>query len=150
MAFTQNQNVTFVYQPQTATLAILPAHATSPVMLYTGGANGSKVAGSVLASNSDTASHDLQMGINTGGTVGANGAITGGTNVVLGTTTVSAGAGQSGSAPCVNILPTILPVDSDGNDYLFLAAGALLYVAALVAVGAAKQVSIIAPAIGDF
>jgi len=150
MPFTQNQNVTFVYQPQAALGAIINANGTSPIAIYIGGANGSKVAGSIIASSTDTASRDVLVGVNVGGNATLGSAITGGTSITFGAVAVPAGAGQSGAVPPVNLMPTIMPIDSDGEQYLFLPAAAFLFLQMVVAIASGKQLSYYVPAIGDF
>lgn len=153
MAFVQNQNLTCVNQPQNGQVVILPADAQALKVLYVGGPNGSKVAGSILACSTDTSARDVQVGINNGGTIsGSAGAqtVTGGTSIPISTTTVAIGAGNSGAVPPANLMPTPLALDSDGQPYIFLQAGEVLYVQALTTVTAAKQIGINALNIGDF
>lgn len=121
--------------PKSSKQQILPADTTTLKTLYTGGANGSKVT-SVIATSSDTASRDVTIGITRSGTF-----------YPLGTFTVPIAAGQVAGTPAVDLLsPSViagLPVDNDGQPYIFLSdATDLLQAKALTTVTAAKEIDI--------
>jgi hypothetical protein len=142
MAFTQNSIATLIKQPQNGKVTIQNADGGSGKVVYTAGANGSKVS-SVIAQSNDTSSRDVFVLI-------ANG----GTNFFLGCVTVPAGAGNSGAGPSVNLLdPTRivgLAYDSDGNPFIHLISGDTLQVAAASAVTSGKTITVMAPTVGDF
>lgn len=136
MAFTQNINPTFPKQPQNGKIQILNATGTANVTVLTAGTSGSKLVG-LWASSTDTSARDVQLKITNGGT-----------DYILGTKTVAIGAGTVAGTPAVNLLdPTVIvgiPIDSDGNPYLFLNSGDTLTAAVVVTVTAAKTISIVA------
>lgn len=116
MAFTQNVNPTFVRQPNMGLVQITTGTGSSTlVTIYTGGSsNGSKVSGLVATAVGTSAAFDVQYGIYYNAT----------TFYMLGTVSVSCGAGSSNSIASINLLnSTIAPgltIDSDGNPFLFL------------------------------
>lgn len=129
-------------KPNRGLAQINNAAGQSQQTVYTGGANGSKIVG-LIAQSTDTSSHDLQVSITSGGT-----------SYPLGSVTVPAGAGNSGATPSVNLLNGTqlpgIPIDSDGNPYLFLASASdTVTVAALTTVSSGKLVTVTAIA-GDF
>ena len=142
MAFTQNISPTFVKQPQNGKVQILPADASAQKTVYTAGASGSKVT-SLNAVSTDTVARDVQVSITNAGT-----------SYPIGTVTVPIGAGNSGTVASVNMLDITklvgLALDSDGNPELLLISGDTLTVSALTTVTAAKAITIIAAAVGDF
>jgi len=152
MAFSQNQNLTFVYQPQAAFGQITDAMgAVSSYGLYLGGQNaGSKLAGAILAVSTDTANRDVQVGFNVGGTGTVPGVITGGTRYIFWTTTVATGAGATGAVPSGNLLPSTMPTDSDGEQYMFIPANVYFILSLPVGLSSGKIMNFYAPAIGDF
>lgn len=114
---------------------ILNADASGLKTIYTGGSNGTKIT-SVVAASTDTSSRDVQIGIERSSTF-----------YILGTVTVPIGAGTVAGTPAVNLLdPTVikgLPVDNDGQSYIFLAdATDLLRAKALTTVTTAKEIDI--------
>jgi len=103
----------FPQKPTNGKLQLLHANAAGTfVTIYTGGANGSKITG-LIAQSTDSAAHDLQIAI-----------VRSGTTYILGTVNVPLGAGNTGSVPSVNLLNNVqlpgLPLDSDGNPFIFL------------------------------
>ncbi len=144
MAFTQNTLATLPKQPQVASIQIVNADAQAQKAAFTPGASGSKIV-AVLAASSDSVNRDIQTSRNSGGAL-ASGTVTGGTFYPLGTKTVAANAGFAAGTNAVNLLdPTNmlgLPIDNDGNPYLFLGAADFLTFEALTSVTAAKAVSI--------
>jgi hypothetical protein len=141
MAFTQNTTPTMVKQPQNGKVNIANADAQTQKVVYTAGASGSKIVGMSFVSN-DTSARDVQISITNAGT-----------SYPIGTLTIPAGAGFSGSVPSItwNLqnLPA-LPIDSDGNPFILLVSGDTLTVSALATVTTAKLISVVALAVGDF
>lgn len=111
------------------------------VTAYTCGANGSKITG-IFAGSNDTAAMTLQVIlVNT-------------TVYALATVTVGINAGSVVGTPVVNILTPAnmpgLPMDSDGNPYLYCNSGDLIRVGVLTtAVTANKYLSVVVVA-ADF
>lgn len=129
----------FPQAPKTGNVQILPADASGLKTVYTGGANGSKVMG-LMATSSDTAARDVTWGV----TVGA-------VFYPLGTVTIPITSGQIAAAPAVNLLDIAkspgLPLDSDGNPFVFLASASYtLQIKALTTVTAAKEIDVTAMA----
>lgn len=121
---------------------IVNADGTNLKTISTGAANGTKIT-AVMVATDDTGARDLQVGITRVGPV----------FYPLGTKTIPIGSGTTAAAAGVNLLdPAIipgLPIDSDGQPYLFLENGQSLQAKVLVAVTAAKTMSINAVA-ADF
>lgn len=120
----------------TAGSVILPADTTASKTLYTAGANDAVVKGLSCVSN-DTAAVNLRVLLSIGGT-----------EYQIGTVNIPIAAGTNGSANAVDVLNTtampFLPLDRNGKRVLPLAAGAILRVAALATITAAKQVTVAA------
>ena len=105
--------------------------------IYTGGANGSKIVG-LIAVSSDTSARDVQISITSGGT-----------SYPVGTVSVPSGSGNSSAASSVNMFNTTaipgIPIDSDGNPYLFLASASdTLTASALSTVTSGKLITLVA------
>jgi hypothetical protein len=70
----------------------------------------------------------------------------GSTDYILGTKTVGAGAGNAAGTPAVNLLdPAVivgLPIDSDGNPFLYLVSGDTLTAAVLTQVTSGKLINL--------
>jgi hypothetical protein len=129
-------------KPNNGKVQIANADAQAQKTVYTGGANGTKIA-ALVAQSTDTSARDVQISITNGGT-----------SYPLGTVTVAIGAGNSGAVASQNMLvPSAipgLPIDSDGNPYIFLASASdTLTVSALTTVTAAKLITVTAIA-ADF
>ena len=60
MAFTQNKEPTFPYQPNVGSVAVTAAETTALQTVYTAGANGSKILGIIITSN-DTSNRDIEI-----------------------------------------------------------------------------------------
>ena len=133
MAFTPTNDPTFAKQPTNGHVQILPADASAQKTLYTAGANGSKIIGVIIGST-DTSARDIQLSI-------VNTALT----YVLGTKTVAINAGSVAGTPAVNLLdPAVIPgmpVDNDGNPFLFLISGDTLVINSLTTVTTAKLIA---------
>lgn len=112
-----------------AKVQIVNADASGLKTVATGGANGSKVMGLVLTSD-DTSARVIQVGI----TIGA-------TFYLLGSVTVPIGAG-TGAVISVNGFAGIpnLPMDNDGNKFIYLESGNKLEIKSETTVTAAKTV----------
>lgn len=123
--------------PKNSKVQILPADASGLKTIWTGGANGTKIT-AIIATSNDTATRDVQIGITTAAVF-----------FPLATITLAINAGQVAGTPAVNLLdPAImkgLPIDSDGNPYLFLSgAGDTLQIKSLTTVTAAKEIDVTA------
>jgi hypothetical protein len=129
---TANSVVT-LQTPAHGEVQILPADAQALKTVYTGAANGSKITSLILQST-DTAARDVQISISKSGTA-----------YILGTVTCPINAGNTGAIPSVNAfnstqLPGI-PIDSEGNPFVFLLNAETLTISALTTVTAAKAIS---------
>jgi hypothetical protein len=124
----------FFGTPKNSKVQILPADASGLKTVVTGAANGTKVV-SLIAASSDTAARDVTWGI-TKSTV----------FYPHGTKTVPVNAGSIAATPPVNLMdPAVtpgLPVDNDGNPYVFLENGDTLQVKSLTTVTTALALSI--------
>lgn len=141
MAFTQNINPTFPKQPLNSKVQILNATNLANVTIATPGGSGSKLV-ALLASSTDTSSRDVAVKITNAAT-----------DYVLGTKSVPANSGTVAGTAAVNLLdPTVmvgLPVDSDGNPFLYLISGDTLTAAVLTQVTSGKAINLTA-VYGDF
>jgi hypothetical protein len=141
MAFVQNIAGTYVKQPRLGLGQILPANTTAQVTVITAGGSGSKVV-SLTVSSTDTTNRDIQVSV-----------VRGGITYVLTTTTVPLTSGFAAGIAPVDLLALFpigsLPVDNDGESYLFLESGDTLVVNSLTTVTAAKVISAVA-VYGDF
>lgn len=117
------------------------AAGTASQTLLTGGTNGSKLE-SLIAVNTDSTAHDVQLWV----TISS-------VSYLLGTISLPATAGNVDSVPSVDILRSSqipgLAYDANGNRYLYVANGAVLSVAVLVAVASGKLVQLFGQG-GDF
>lgn len=133
---------TFVKTPTNGVVQILPADTTNQKTVYTAGANGSKITGLNIAST-DTVARDLQLSLTRSGT-----------SYPLVCLTVPIGAGTVAGTPALNMLNYTyfagMSVDSDGNPYFFLASGDTLTLNSLTTVTAAKAITAVVTAAGDF
>ena len=141
MAFTQNPIATRIKQPQCALANIANATGTGVVTLMTAGVNGSKVTG-IQLTNTDGAAHAIQVAVSNG-TVG----------FILTTANVAANAGNDGATPALSVLNNIisggLPVDNDGNPYIFIPASNTITIKAATALNTGNLVYAICT-YGDF
>ena len=122
----------FVQTPKVTQITILPADTTAQKVVCTAGANGTKVVG-LIASSNDTATMNVQILIKRSST-----------SILLGTGRIVTLSGTDGAVANVNLLNAItgLPVDNDGQPYIYLVSGDTLECAVLVTVTAAKTVSL--------
>jgi hypothetical protein len=118
----------------TAGLAVVNATSTTVTAVTASTSFGSQVK-NLQATSNDTSAHDIAVFKNVGGT-----------NYLIGTVAVPASAGFSSTVPAVNLLQALpgLPVDSNNNPYISLAATDLIEVGALVAITAAKTLTVVA------
>ncbi len=130
--------------PQTITttaMTIVAADTTTKKTLYTGGVNGSKIE-YLYITNTDTNAYTVNIFI----TIGA-------TDYLIGTINLPLSAGNTTSAPTINLLTNSnlagLNYDINGNRYLMLANGATLKAATTGTVTAAKTITFITQG-GDF
>lgn len=144
----QNVNPTFVKTPNNGATQITTGTGSgNPVTAYQGGSNGSKI-NALIACGFTSAAFDVNWGTSSGG----------GTFYTYGTVTVPSGAGTSGAVPSANLMNTTnnpgLPLDSDGNPYIFLASSAWFLWCAAGALSSAwssgNQIRIVVPSAGDF
>lgn len=145
----QNVNPTFVKTPQTAAVQITTGTGSSAlVTVYTGGANGSKIAGLLATAFGTTAAFDVQWGITSSAAV----------FYLLGTVSVSCGAGSSNGIPSINMLGNAnlpgITIDSDNNPFVLLASSGWSLQAKSPATSSqwatGAVINLSAPAIGDF
>lgn len=143
----QNVNPTFVKTPNWGATQITTGTGSSvAVTVYAGGANGSKINAFMAVSVGTTSAFDVQWGVSSGGTM-----------FIHGTVTVAAGSGSTNSIPSVNVMSNNnapLPIDSDGNAFLFLPSSAYSLQAKTPATSstwaAGAVINLIVPSVGDF
>jgi hypothetical protein len=132
VATTPNSAIT-VQTPKVGLVQIANADASNLKTVVTAGANGSKVS-SLVVSSSDTSSRDVQWGRSRSTVF-----------YPIATVTIPATAGQvAGTAPIDLFSPANapgLPVDNDGQPYIFLESGDTLDIKALTTVTTAKAIS---------
>lgn len=140
MATTPNSIIT-VQTPKNGKFNWLNANGTTQETVYTAGSNGSKII-SIIATQDSPTILTFNLFI-----------VNGGTDYLLGFVTVPADAGSSIVIPAVNVLQAAqfpgLPVDSDGNVFLFLVSGDTIQAQLQTAVASPYQANIIAFG-GDF
>lgn len=129
----------FCQTPKISKTSILPADTTTKKTVVTAGSNGSKVV-AIIASSTDTGTRIVQLYLTRSAT-----------SFLIGSTIVAIGAGTDGAANTSNLLTTIpgLPLDNDGQAYLFLESGDTLQAMVTVTVTAAKEIDVFAVH-GDF
>jgi hypothetical protein len=119
--------------PRAYKAQITTASGTLPVSLVAGGANGTKVI-SIICSNTDTSGYNLTFSV-----------LRSSSSYVLGTVAVAASAGSLAGSPPVSVLNQTnvpgIPLDSDGNPYLFLESTDTLQMANGSSIGAGKAIS---------
>lgn len=131
----------FVQTPKITPKSILPADTTAKVTICTAGGDGSKVVG-ITVTSTDTGSRILQIFLTRSAT-----------SYLLASFIIPTLSGTDGAAAVFNAMnPTLwpgLPIDNDGQRYLFLVSGDTLQAAVTVTVTAAKEIDI-ATVSGDF
>ena len=135
MVFTQNKEPTFPYQPNVGSVAVTAAETTALQTVYTAGANGSKILGIIITSN-DTSNRDIEINRVTVAPV----------TYQLYTVPVPLTAGTAAGVAAVNGMdPTYakgLPVDNDGNPFIYLGIGDTLQVNALATLTGGKAFNV--------
>lgn len=126
----------FFGTPKNSKVQIANADASGLKTVATGATLGSKVV-ALFAASDDTTARDVTFGVTKSGTF-----------YPLGTKTVPITAGTVAGTPAVNLFdPSIvpgLPVDNDGQPYLFLETGDTLQAKSLTTVTSAKLISLTA------
>ena len=125
----------FFGTPKHEAVAITTASGTAWVTILTGGTSGTKVVG-IGAVSESTAAQILQLSV-----------LRSAVNYVLGSVSVAASAGNDGTVAAANLMSSTLlpylPVDNDGQRYLFLSStGDVLQVKTTVTVPAGRTVHI--------
>jgi len=119
--------------PKAYKAQITNTSGTTTVSLVTPGANGTKVV-SIVCTNTDSSGYNVTFSV-----------LRSSTAYVLDTAAIPAGAGSSGATPPASILNATLipgiPVDSDGNPYLFLEPTDTLQMANGSTITAGKMIS---------
>lgn len=113
--------------PKNGAVTIVPGDTTTKKTLYTAGASGAKLTNFVLTTD-ETAGREIAIWITIGGT-----------DYLLGTVTLPLGAGFSAAVVPVNVFNS-LPHLIDPSGALILQASAILKIAALTTITAAKTV----------
>ncbi len=126
----------FPQAPVITPITIVNADASNKKTACTGGTNGTKLV-SLTATSDDTSNRIVQVYITRSAT-----------HYLFGSVNVPTLAGTDGSAAVVDLLNATnipgLPVDNDGQRYLYLKNGDTLSVATTTTVTAAKTVTIVA------
>ena len=108
--------------------------ANAKKTVNTAGSNGTKVT-SVFAASTDTAARTAQLWLTRSAV-----------SYLLGSTIVAALAGTDGALPSQNLLTALLmplPVDNDGQPYLFLESGDTLQVSFTTQVTSTKEIDVV-------
>ena len=129
MPFTQNTSPTFPFQPRAGRTTITVAETTTAQTVYAAGPNGSKIVG-LFASTTDTSAPNIQVSITNGAT-----------QYNAWVVPLAIGQGTGSATPASqNMLDPIyaagLPVDNDGNPFLYLVESDTLTVNALATLAA--------------
>jgi hypothetical protein len=121
-----------VQNPKITPQSFVNSDGTTKKTIATGGSNGSKLV-SLIATSTDTGTRILQLFLTRSAV-----------NYLLGSTLIAIGAGTDGVASSSNLLTSIpgLPLDNDGQPYIFLESGDTLTAAVTVAVTAAKEIDV--------
>lgn len=143
----QNVNATFIKTPNNGAVQITTGTGSSTIVtVYTGGANGSKIAGFFATANT-TANFDVAWGVSSGGIF-----------YTYDTISITAGAGTSDVTAPINFLSATnqpgLTVDSDGNPFIFLASSNWSLQAKTPATSSTwatgSVINLVVPSAGDF
>lgn len=123
----------FVQTPKNTQITIVNADASGQKVVCTAGSNGAKVTALQLCSD-DTSARVIQLLIKRSGT-----------SILVGSVNVPTLAGTDGTTVAVNALNSTmlpgLPIDNDGQRYIFLESGDTLEIKSTTTVTAAKTVS---------
>lgn len=109
--------------------------ANTKKTIHTAGSNGSKVVG-IMATSTDTSNRTAQLWLTRSAT-----------SYLLGSFVVPTLSGTDGTNPSMNLLAGFLlqlPVDNDGQKYLFLESGDTLQVSFTAQVTSAKEIDVTA------
>ena len=135
MAFTPHNLATMPYQPNVGSVAVTAAETTTLQTVYTAGANGSKILGIIITSN-DTSNRDIEINRVTVAPV----------TYQLYTVPVPLTAGTAAGIAAVNGMDPAyakgLPVDNDGNPFIYLAIGDTLQVNAVATLTGGKAFNV--------
>jgi len=133
---TVSNTAVFPQTPKKGLVQIVNADGTTKKTVVTAGADGIKVV-ALNVSSDDTSNRTLQVFITRSVT-----------SYLIGSAVITTLAGTDGSTLPIDMLALIpgLPVDNDGQRYLFLESGDTLQVAVTGAVTAAKTVHVAADA----
>lgn len=128
----------FAATPKLGVVKIVNADASAQKDVLAAGSSGTKVV-SVTAVSDDTSARVLQLSV-----------LRSAANYILGSVSVPAASGTDGTTAAVDLLAAALvpdlPVDNDGQRYLFLESGDTLQVKSLTTVTSAKTVTVAAVA----
>jgi hypothetical protein len=120
---------------RTTPQSFLPADTTTKKTLVTAGTNGSKIA-ALIVTSTDTAARILQLWLTRSAV-----------SYLIGSVEITIASGSDGTTPSVNLLNTTaipgLPIDSDGQPYLFIAGADTLQASVTVTVTSAKEIDVI-------
>lgn len=121
--------------PKSFKVQILPTDASALKTIAAGGANGTKIT-AIMVASTDTSARDVQIGITKSSVF-----------YILATKTIPLSSGNIAGTPAVNLLNLTdmpgLPIDADGQPYLFLSdANDALQAKSLTTVTAAKEIDI--------
>lgn len=106
-----NKKPSFPFRGRMTATPFKTVDGVDPLEICDAGPQGAKVVG-ILASGEDTAARNISLAL-----------IVGSDTVVLNTVAVPAGAGKSAAVPPVDLLDGLrdrLPIDGDGQPYMFL------------------------------
>lgn len=133
MATALSHQGVYVQLPKNGLAQILSADTTTKKTIFTAGAvngNGNKITG-LSITNTDTNAYTVQIWIDRGGV-----------KYPQITLTIPLSSGFTNAAPPVNVFSNWgLPVDNDGQKYLFLETGDLLQFASLTTLAAAQSLN---------
>lgn len=126
----------FASTPKLGVVQIVNADASALKTLFSAGASGSKLL-AVIANSDDTSARVVQVYVTRSGT-----------DYLIGAGSVTTLAGTDGSTNTVNLLGLCvgLPVDNDGQRFLYLESGDVVKVKSTTTVTAAKTVHVSAVA----
>lgn len=123
----------FVQTPKITPVAFTNSDsANTKKTIHTAGANGSKITG-IIATSTDTSNRTAQLWLTRSAT-----------SYLLGSAVVATLAGTDGAVATANLLAALLPlpVDNDGQKYLFLVNGDTLQVSFTAQVTSAKEIDV--------
>lgn len=132
-AATTPNSLVYTQVPKAYKAQITNASGTAVVSLAPGGTNGTKIMGLICA-GTNTAAQDIEVTV-----------LRSAVNYPLGTVTVPITAGTIAATPAVNMFNSGnipgLPIDAQGNPFLFLESTDTLEIQALVTVTSGKTIS---------